>query len=231
MKRTVLWVFAVGAFAPAAWSSPTPWSVIDDADGLVVYERPVENASIIEFRGVGTLPAPIEKVLTILTDETRAPEWADGLAKAYRLQQISPMEWIEYNHFNTPFVIKDRDIVNRVKVEMDRLGRKARVIQQSVTHSLAPSTSYVRADLQHAEFRLEARGQDTLFDGEIRIDPKGSMPKWIFNLFQRSWPRTTFESVKRQAARADVVVNPLFRDLALLPNDDVGPGRSTKSNR
>lgn len=147
------------------------------------------------------------RLLAVITDETRAPEWAEDLVESRKIQTLSPWEWIEYNHFGTPFIIRDRDVVNRVKVEIDARTRSARVIQNSVETPLLPLTRHVRADLIRAEFRVSAISpKQTHFDGEILIDPKGSMPKWISNLFQRSWPRSTLERLRAQAAKADIRV-------------------------
>ena len=31
------------------------------------------------------------------------------------------------------------------------------------------------------------------------IDPKGKIPKWVVNLFQKSWPRKYFRSIEKNA--------------------------------
>ncbi len=44
---------------------------------------------------------------------------------------------------------------------------------------------------------------------EIHADPKGSVPKWLVNLFQKGWPRNTIEGIRKQAAKADVKEHPV----------------------
>jgi hypothetical protein len=48
---------------------------------------------------------------------------------------------------------------------------------------------------------------------EVLADPKGSVAKWIVNLFQKSWPRKTIASLRRQVAKKDIVDQPRLKEL------------------
>lgn len=214
MKIWAIFLGFVCVSHPCVLAAVAPWNLLGDDDGISVYERTPGDADVLEFRGVGEIDAPLDKLVSILTDETRAKEWAEDLVESRKIQVISPFEWLEYNHIGTPFIIKDRDIVNRVKVVVVKKENVVKILQQSIVTPLMPETRYVRADLRRAEFRLKPITPiRTLFDGEILIDPKGSMPKWIFNMFQRAWPRTTLEKVRKQAAKTDIVTKPHFKNL------------------
>ena len=36
------------------------------------------------------------------------------------------------------------------------------------------------------------------FTGSFPPSPRGSVPKWIVNMFQRAWPKDTFKGIKKQ---------------------------------
>jgi hypothetical protein len=36
---------------------------------------------------------------------------------------------------------------------------------------------------------------------------------WVVNLFQRNWPLTTFEAIRRQADKPDIVMPAPFKDV------------------
>ncbi|MGZ3688603.1 MAG: hypothetical protein ACXWP5_09760, partial [Bdellovibrionota bacterium] len=45
----------------------------------------------------------------------------------------------------------------------------------------------------------------THVDVQVNADPRGEIPKWMVNLFQKKWPYNTLEGIRRQAAKTDVV--------------------------
>src|SRR5690349_8969755 len=58
-----------------------PWEKIREQDGITVFRREVPGSPVLAFKGEGVVPAPIEKVATIIFDTTRAPEWVVDLAE------------------------------------------------------------------------------------------------------------------------------------------------------
>jgi hypothetical protein len=49
--------------------------------------------------------------------------------------------------------------------------------------------------------------------GDVHCDPRGSIPTWIVNYFQKDWPRTTFKNLRTQVAKRNIVENPAIRRL------------------
>ena len=47
---------------------------------------------------------------------------------------------------------------------------------------------------------------------EIHADPMGSIPKWIVNLFQKSWPRNTLIGMQQQLQKPDIPEMQLVKD-------------------
>jgi hypothetical protein len=143
------------------------------------------------------------------------------------LRQISPSEFIEYTHIGTPFIMKDRDFVIRVRVRFSSLERQIVVTNESTEDPAAPERGYVRGRLNETTFRLTALdGAHTRLSGEIHADPMGSVPKWIVNLFQKQWPRSTFDRIQDQLRKTDVGVPNLFSPLisqvrSLLASDPI----------
>jgi hypothetical protein len=48
---------------------------------------------------------------------------------------------------------------------------------------------------------------------EVQIDPKGFIPAWIVNFFQKNWPLHTFEAIRAQAAKPDITMPEAFMDV------------------
>src|SRR5262249_16756273 len=130
------------------------------------------------------------------------------IVEAKDIRLISETERIEYNHTSAPWPVKDRDFVFRATVTMDRPKKQLLVHMQSVKDSLMPETSKnVSGEISEGNDVLTSidNGTKTNLMVEIHADPKGSIPKWIVNLFQKSWPAHTLEGIQKQCAKADVL--------------------------
>jgi hypothetical protein len=196
------------------------WELVDQGNEMVLYEREVPGSDVIAFKGEGILDAPIARVASVILDNEHAHEWVDSLEESKIVRRISPTEYVEYNHIGTPFVMKDRDFVSRVKMEIDAAARTLSLVYQSADDPAAPKTDNIRGELKHCRFLLRSLdgGKRTSLLAEVHADPRGSVPKWIVNMFQRAWPKDTFKGIKKQlekrseipTAFADVIAKLTF---------------------
>lgn len=185
------------------------WEQVSDSGGIKVYRREVPGSDIIAFKGEGVIDAPVVRVGSVILDQARVPEWAQNVRKIKTVQRVADNELVEYTHVGTPFVLKDRDFVTRMHYEVDRASGEVHFDYKGVEHPDAPVTGYVRGQVLSSAFTLRPieGGSKTLFVGEIQADPKGSVPKWLVNFFQKSWPRKTLEALRRQCRKTEVVDN------------------------
>jgi len=202
------------------------WELVRKDPDLALYEKEMPGSDIVAFKFDGELNAPIDKVAAVILDYRRTPEWVDHLEESLLLRQVSSTEFVEYTHIGTPFVMKDRDFVLRVKVEFSRLERKLMITNESTEDPSAPAHGYVRGNVVGSTFVLSAiDAGHTRLSGEINADPMGSVPKWIVNLFQKEWPRSTFDHIQAQLKKSDLGAPehfaPLIADLHALLGDSL----------
>jgi len=183
------------------------WQKISDDDGIHVWKRDVPGSDFVAFRGKAIIDAPVSKVANVLIDTSRKGEWVSHLAEAKDVRQISEFERIEYNHTNSGFLlVKDRDFVFQAKAELDKDKKQMIIHLKSVEEPSVPEQGPVRGQLNESSYTLSAvdGGKRTMLELEIQADPKGSVPSWIVNLFQKSWPRKTIEGIQKQVAKPDI---------------------------
>ena len=131
------------------------------------------------------------------------------------MRKLSENEHVHWTHVTTPIVLKDRDFVYAIKLELDPASKKVMLNYHSVYDSGAPKTNYIRGEFKYGTFTLTSieGGKKTRVLAEVLADPKGSVAKWIVNLFQKSWPRKTIASLRRQVAKKDIVDQPRLKEL------------------
>jgi hypothetical protein len=200
-------LFCLESIAIPPASSEPGWEKIKDADGVVAYARNVPGSSVLAFKGEGLVDAPPVTVAWAFLDTERAPEWIADLVSSSVVRWLSPNQYIEYNHLHTPFVMKDRDFVSTVTLTMDRATRQFTIAYGATQDDVgAPRTDFVRGEIKNSRFVLTPvdGGRRTHLVAEVHCDPMGSVPKWIVNFFQRSWPIDTFYGLRRQVAKSDL---------------------------
>lgn len=120
-----------------------------------------------------------------------------------------------FGEIGLPFILKDRDSVSEVHIEADPAAREFALIYRPATGAAAPPTRHVRGEILAGRFQAVSleRGRRTRLTAELQCDPKGAIPGWIANFFQRAWPQNTFQALRAQAAKADIAMPPEFRNV------------------
>jgi hypothetical protein len=99
--------------------------------------------------------------------------------------------------------------VFNAKLEFDGKQKRVALNYHSVSDPAAPKTDYIRGHFAYGTFTLTSvdGGKKTRVLCEVLCDPKGSVAKWIVNLFQKSWPHNTIVSLRKQVAKPDIKNN------------------------
>lgn len=211
-----LLVLLCSSRAPAA-AAPSDWSLVTSQDGVQVSKRTVPGSGIVAFKGVGTIDSPVWRVASILLDTKRAPEWADSLKESRVVRRLGPDEYVEYNHLGMPFIVRDREFVSDVTIDVDAKSKTFALLYRPAHEAVPVAPHCVRGEILAGRFEADAidGGRRTRFTAELQADPKGLLPSWLVNLFQRNWPVTTFEHLRAQAQKPDIAMPPAFRDVLM----------------
>ncbi len=202
----LVFLFSILSYAD---SEPEVWEKIYDEDGIIVARKDVPGQDTFAFKATAEIAAPLMRVASVLIDIERRNEWMPNLANAYIVEVLNDAERVEYFHVKTPFILKDRDFVVDAKARWDKPTQTATFSFSSIVHPKVPLTSKVRGELYESKYILKSLGEKTAIELNVHVDPKGSVPKWIVNLFQKDYPRKTLERLKVQCVKPDIVISPL----------------------
>lgn len=202
------------ALADGPAKPPPAWEQFDEEDGVRCFRRDVPGSDVVALRGEGFIAAPITRVASVLADRKRSTEWIDRLVKTKVIREISETEAINWNHIKTPTPLKDRDFVFKTQITTDPAKKKVIFSYYSVTDKAAPEyDAYVRGTFKSGKFELtvmertnkdgtKTRGTHVI--AEVMVDPRGSVPTFIVNMVQKSWPHKTLTALRKQVAKPDI---------------------------
>lgn len=194
MKLLIIFIFLLDL----ASGSIRSWEKINEEKGISVYRTEISDSPLVGFKGDTIMDAPAEKVFGVLIDDKHMKEWVKDLKVSKILESFGPFEAILYEEYSLPWPLKNRDFVFHAGVFRDDEGR-IHLTVKSVDHPLAPPTVGVRGEVLEGEYIITPLGKfKCKLEVEIISDPKGAVPKWIVNLFQKRWPFETLEAIKKQ---------------------------------
>jgi hypothetical protein len=216
VKRWRLLVMFCSLSLCVAWRADgEDWKLVGSQHGIEIYRRDVPGSAIVAFKGQGTIDAPLWKVASILLDTRRAPEWADSLKESRVVRRLGLNAYVEYNHVGLPLILRDRDFVSEVSIEINTDARTFALVYKPTDDRDVPVTRHVRGEIRSGVFQVSSLGPErrSVLTAEVQCDPKGAIPTWIANFFQKTWPMRTFEGLRLQAAKADIAMPEEFQDV------------------
>ncbi len=199
------------------------WEILFSKQGILGERGLVADSPYHAFRGTGTVQTSIGRVISILYDHTRAKQWVHELveSRGLRDENLSVVVWQRYDN---PWPVKDRDFVYLAEPTYDKdknffQARFSDITDTSIVltdaeRSMIPDqSSSIVGKLMYTVWQFRAIGpESTCVRVEVMLDPKGSVPAFFVNQFQRKWPYATIKGLQAQALKEDIALHEVFGD-------------------
>ena len=190
------------------------WKEVSCKREIRCFKRVIPGSPIVAFRGEGVVAAPILTVANVILDHRRGPEWVDSLEESRLIRMTGPLTFIEYNHVGMPPLISDRDFLEAGRVVADGKIGLLDLTLEPTEDAAVPVGKFVRGNLKgHWNLKSIAGGTQTYVITEMEADPKGSIPKWIVNLFQNGWAQDTLDALRKQVTKTDLRAIPEVEEI------------------
>jgi hypothetical protein len=197
---TILMIgFCLASFSTAGQD----WELKHEEEGIKVYTRPVENSDIKAVKVECTVEATLSQLTAVLLDIPASPEWIYS-TKFCRVQKtISSSELIYHSEIDVPWPVSNRDFIVRVKFEQDSITRKLTVDGENLPQYLKAQEDVVRIMHTESNWTVTPRNKylDIVFT--LHVNPGGSIPAWLINLFATRGPLETFRNLRSQVNKPE----------------------------
>ena len=208
IRTLFLSLLALGVVLPNSSAQETLWDLKKNEDGIKVYSKRVKNSPLLAFKAVTEVDYPVSKVATVIKDSKRRSEWVPEILEIKVIEKISLTEQIEYQKVNSPWPLKDREILVYGKILFNDEKKQFEIWVKSTERDDVPvGENCIRAVLMGSSYFIKPIGRNkTRLTVEIHLDPKGMVPKWIVNWVQKGWSFKYMEGFRKQVAKPDIVV-------------------------
>ncbi|MBW2412258.1 MAG: hypothetical protein JRF72_20860 [Deltaproteobacteria bacterium] len=102
------------------------WKLVEDKDGVTVYESKWEGYSENQYKGVSVIEQPIEVIAAVLSDITSYPEWFHRCTEARKLKdnEASVLDFLLYIVIDVPWPFDDRHGIFHAQTTVDPVLEK-----------------------------------------------------------------------------------------------------------
>jgi hypothetical protein len=175
------------------------WTFQKEKDGIRISNRHAEKSSFNDVRVEMDLPGTIDQLATILLDIPRYPDWAYATRKSVLMKDLGPGKLIYYSEIDVPWPVTDRYFYANFELTKNPVDHSMKVVSVNL-----PDYTPIPKDLQKINYSKGSWTVTTLSQNKIHVDyilqldPGGSLPAWIINLFALNGPLETFENIKKK---------------------------------
>ncbi len=174
------------------------WNLKEEKDGITIYSRENPFSDFNEFRATTTAAGSIRAFEAVLRDIAVIPEWMYSVKSSRLLELRGDSVVIYYTEAKSPFPFKNRDgiYLNRYRRQAD--GKVLWVGIEILPEYLKEEDDMVRISRGQGHWEARQTGPDRLeIDFQMQVDPGGSIPAWLANMFVVDTPFHTLTELKR----------------------------------
>ena len=216
MKITLFWILIFSFHAIGA-QLPSDWEPFYNEQGIELERAPKSADGLIPFRATTVVPYSWQKVLNVLLDVRRKPEWSPKL-KQVKIHEILKPNQVYFSEFySTPWPASDREFLMEGNIITD--GKGAILTAKSIHSKNLEDDDHIQADVQYLDVALTPAGP-----GKTKVvftflgHMKGWMPVWLINIIQKKWPVRFLQGLKKQLDKKPVWSEGYLRMKKFRPN-------------
>ncbi|WAC41028.1 START domain-containing protein [Pedobacter sp. SL55] len=182
------------------------WTLKSAKSGLNIYTKTVSSSGLKGIRVKCTLPAKLSQIVALIMDVNTGEEWVYGTKSSFLLKKVSPSELYYYSEVDIPWPISNRDFIAHLTVSQDPQTKVVTINGPTEANYLPVKPSIVRVSHSVGKWVLTPTKNNLVqIDYTLEVDPGGTIPVWLVNLFATSGPAETFKKMKEQVKKAQYV--------------------------
>ena len=196
MKKMKCFVsLAALLLATTANSGDHMWDARKDKNGIKVFAREIQGSKFPAYKASMTMEGPMLPFINMFLDVPTYKNWMHGTTKSELKQSIGPGENIIYMVSGNPFPVADRDYCAHTTITQ---AEDLKVTMKWSLHDCPASKNAVRVQKMSVELQLVPDIVKKKFNVELEghVEPGGSIPSWLVDMFVTDVPYNTFKNAK-----------------------------------
>lgn len=187
-------ILSLSAAASAADSNE--WQIAIDDNGIQVFLRDVDGASIKEFQGTTTMNTTVDQLVALYLDPEQCKAWVPD-CRTSQVETLSTDEFILYRRLNTPWPVKDREYALRINMTVDVESGEVTMAFEDIGDAVPDAGCCVRMNRYQGFWQFTPLDDDTVeVTFRNHFHPGGNFPSALVNSSLADWPKESLTNMK-----------------------------------
>jgi ribosome-associated toxin RatA of RatAB toxin-antitoxin module len=175
------------------------WTLKTEKEGIKIYTSQVPDSKIKAIKVEANFNASASQMVALLMDVKTSPDWVYHVKSAILVRQVSPSELYYYSEVNLPWPATNRDFVAHLTVTQNPDTKVVTIDAPAVTGFVPLKEGVVRVSDSKGKWIITPLGPDQIkVEYTIHVDPAGSLPSWMVNMFATEGPLKIFRNMRLQ---------------------------------
>ncbi|SHE34931.1 START domain-containing protein [Flavisolibacter ginsengisoli DSM 18119] len=174
------------------------WHLVKQKNGIEVFTASGGHDGVKLIKVIAEMNGSLQRVKEIFTNIPLQESWVFATKKSYLVKKLDENSMLYYNETGLPWPASNRDVVIRMVIEKDASHKSLQIRQEAEPGNLPVNKGLVRVQHLSGHWIFTETGNNKLKTVYfLDVDPGGSLPAWVVNLFIAKGPYETFVKLQR----------------------------------
>lgn len=186
----MLFISFILLFSGPTFSSANEWVLLEKEDKVQLFTGTKSINGIFPYKAKVWVAFTIPEILAVFLDAKRKVEWIPRVKSTWveKIPNSPPGSRVEYGEVLIPWPFENRDVLVRVDTVIDESVNKVKLHVSSIQNERVIKKGNVRAIVYPSNLTMtwDPKTKETLLEAVSFTDPRGNIPTWVVNLFQKT---------------------------------------------
>ena len=197
LLKSVIFLFALAASFNICIAQET-WKLKTEEDCIKVFTRPVADSKFKALKVECNLHTSARHLVAEIMDVKNCTSWVYHTKSITLLKQPSPKEIYYYSEVNVPWPAQNRDFIAHLKVEQNPQTKVVTIDAPCINEFVKEKEGDVRIKHSLGKWVITPLSNSEVHvEYSIEVDPGGSVPAWLVNMFATEGPLQSFKKLRQ----------------------------------
>ena len=183
---------------PLHASAQNDWDLSKDENGIKVYTRKTDSSDFKSVKVETVFTGTCEKLAGILMGVDKNIKWVYNTKSLHLIKRFNDNELIYYAETSLPWPMKNRDQAIRINLYPDSANHALKITTAGEPKAIPVTKGIVRVPYFLGVWNVKQISSAKIsIEYYLNVDPGGSVPAWISNMFVAKGPYETFVNLSK----------------------------------